>query len=535
MIGRLARAVVLLTPLLVLSPGTAWARPPGVSDDPRADARALADRIDRLIEARWAAAGIKAAPAAADAEFFRRLVLDLNGHIPTLLDIRDFLDDDERAKRDVWIERVLENQTADNKNIFAGHFANVMRSWMLTGTTNNFQAQALRPQFEAWLRQKLEKDVGYHRIVREILTTQPFINQGQVSPSAFYLDNENKVENLAGSTSRIFLGVKLECAQCHKHPFASWTKNQFWEYAAFFGTLNNFQPRPGLRPVNLRPGEIRIPGTDKVAKAKFLNGKDPNLGSTTDARQALADWMTAPDNPYFAKAAVDHLWSYFFGVSLLEPIVESHDDGLPRHPELLDLLATEFRNHQYDIKFLVRALVSTKAYQRSSGSPSAGKQDVEYFARMPVRGLSPEQLFDSVAEATEYREAPGMVNQPFNPFNQQQTPRRQFLAKFAGQGKRGEAHTSILQALFMMNGKFLAERTKLENNKSLQTLLNARTTPARRLETLYLMVLARPPRPDEAERLVRYLETGGPTHDRGRALADVYWVLLNSGEFCLNH
>jgi hypothetical protein len=541
--GRLAKTAVMLSPLvLVLTSNLAQGRPPGLITDSQGQAKALAAQIDRLIDADLAKAGLKPAPPAEDAEFFRRLVLDLNGRIPSLTEIDDFLSDDSPAeqRRDYWINRILENETADHKGLFTRHWAAVMRSWMLSGSGNNFQARIQEPQFEAWLEQKLRQDGGYARIVREILKSSPvggFAGPGVPSPSAFYFDNENKAENLAGATARIFLGVKIECAQCHKHPFASWTKNQFWEYAAFFSTVNNGRPiiKMGrVVPVTFRPGEITIPGTDKVARARFLDGKEPDFKSG-DPRSALADWMTANDNPYFAKAAVDHFWRYFFGVSLLEPITEPQEGGPPAHPELLDLLAREFRNHGYQVKFLVRALVSTRAYQRTSSAAKAVKDDVYYFARMPVRALSPEQLFDSVAEATEYKEPPGMAGQPFNPFNPPQTPRREFLAKFAGQGRHSEAETSILQALFMMNGRFLAERTRLENNVSLQALANERATPAKKLRSLYLMVLSRPPRPEEEAHLVPYLESGGPTHDQGRALADVYWALLNSGEFCLNH
>jgi hypothetical protein len=538
--GRLAQAVVLLTPfLLVLAIGRAWGRPPGLIADPQSEAKALAARIDTIIDADMAKAGLKPAPPASDPEFFRRLVLDLNGRIPSLTDIDDYLSDDDlpAKRRDFWINRILEKESPDHKVLFTGHFAAVMRAWMLSGSGNNMQALIFEPQFEAWLEQKLRQDGGYARIVRELLKGSPFVGQGVPSPGAFYLDNENKAENLAGAASRIFLGVKIECAQCHKHPTAHWTKDQFWEFAAFFSSMNNRQPRiikGKAVPVVFRPGEITIPGSEKVAKARFLDGKQPDFQGS-DPRNALADWMTADKNPYFARAAVDHIWHYFFGVSLLEPVIEPQEDGPPAHPELLDLLAREFRNHGYQVKFLVRAIVSTRAYQRTSSAAKAVKNDVYYFARMPIRGMSPEQLFDSVAEATEYKEPPGMAGQPFNPFNPQQTPRRDFLAKFAGQDRHSEAETSILQALFMMNGKFLAERTKLENSVSLQTLLKSRATPARKLRSLYMMVLARPPRPDEETRLVPYLVSGGPTHDPGRALADVYWALLNSGEFCLNH
>src|SRR5262249_3592251 len=150
------------------------------------------------------------------------------------------------------------------------------------------------------------------------------------TPAAFYFGNENKAENLAGATSRIFLGVKIECAQCHPHPFAKWKQTQFWEYAAFFNGLQQFQPgRGGQQPVNQFLREIKIPDSDKVAKAKFLDGKDPQWKDGVPTRNPLADWLTAPENPYFARAAVDHVWSYFFGISLLEPIMEPSNDNPP--------------------------------------------------------------------------------------------------------------------------------------------------------------------------------------------------------------
>src|SRR5262249_50296251 len=158
------------------------------------------------------------------------------------------------------------------------------------------------------------------KLVHELLTANPVFNGGggmnNASPAAFYFGNENKAENLAGATSRVFLGVKIECAQCHPHPFAKWKKDQFWEYAAFFSGLHQNQPgRGGQQPVNQFSREIKIPDSGKVVKAKFLDGKDPQWQDNVPSRTTLANWITAADNPYFARAAVDHVWSYFFGVS----------------------------------------------------------------------------------------------------------------------------------------------------------------------------------------------------------------------------
>jgi hypothetical protein len=422
--------------------------------------------------------------------------------------------------------------------------------------------------FEGWLREKLQGNVSYDKMVREILTGQPF---GGVQPggfgrgmgvnnstAAFYFANENKAENLAGSTARLFLGVKLECAQCHAHPFAKWTRDQFWEYAAFFSGIGPQQVRPNgqVQPVGRR--EILIPGTKKTVKAKFLDGAEPAWKDNSDSRTVLADWVVAKDNPFFAKATVDLVWSYFFGVSLLEPIIEPHDDNPISHPELLDELARQFTAHNYDLKFLIRAIVHSQAYQRSSvGAAKANPDELLLFARMPVRGMSPEQLFDSLAEATDFV-PPSLPQQGrFQPFNQFLTPRAEFIAKFTSQDKRNETQTSILQALFMMNGKYLAQWTKVDPkltqeklaeladnrrkgqqvsiNISLNNIALQPTSTAQKIETLYLWVLSRLPRPEESERLVRYVDGGGPAHDPRQAIGDVYWALLNSGEFMLNH
>ena len=319
---------------------------------------------------------------------------------------------------------------------------------------------------------------------------------------------------------------------------------QFWEFAAFFSGL---QPRnlPGIQPVpKANPGsrQIKIPGTDKVVKAKFLDGQEPLWKDNDSPRVVLADWVTSPDNPYFAKATVDLVWSYFFGVSLLEPIMEPSDDSPITYPELLDEIARQFIEQKFDLKFLIKAIVHTEAYQRvSTGLTAASKEEYNLFIRMPVRGLTPEQLFDSVAEATHYESATGVM--PINqPFNLPTSPRAQFLNKFTNQDRRHETQTSILQALFLMNGKFLAERVQPENNLSFNTLINsidaATGNPlptAKRIESLYVWVLARLPRPDETERLVRYIDSGGATGDPRRAMSDVDWALLDSAEFMLNH
>jgi hypothetical protein len=485
------------------------------------DVEALAAKIDALIAAAWSG-DVKPAPQADDAEFFRRLHLDLAGRIPSVTEARDFLDDDRPEKRRLCVDRILRADADDSSysKAYIEHFANVWRAWLLART--NLQGQGQQPALQTWLRQRLQDNVGYDRLVRDLLT-QPLGNdgppgQGTGSAAAFYQANEFKPENIAGSTSRLFLGVKIECAQCHNHPFDKWTRTQFWEYAALFSDV---VPR-GQDGKSGPRGEIKIPGQDKTVKGRFLDGQRPQWKDGTGSRATIADWMTAPGNPYFARAAADHLWEYFFGISLAGTSDQPGEARPAAHKDLLDELARQLVAHHYDMKFLIRAVTASQAYQRTSALTHPSQKDPRLFARMPLRGISPEQLFDSLAEATEYLD--GIAGNP-------RAARNQFLARFPSQDQKTDYQTSILQALYLMNNEFIADRITPEKNRTLATLAEQRTSTARKVESLYLVVLSRKPRPSESEQFVHYIDKGDPK----KALADVFWVLLNSPEFILNH
>ncbi|PWT88701.1 MAG: hypothetical protein C5B56_08325 [Proteobacteria bacterium] len=502
------------------------AKAPPAGADQISQARDLAKRIDDLINKKLKSAKVAPAGTAGDTEFFRRLNLDLSGRVPTLLDVRDFLDNQSPEKRAQWIEKLLESDP------YSIHFSHVLASAML-GNRLDPGLLGSRELFLRWLQDRIKTNQGYD------LTAKELVNQvrkpGEPGmPNGFITFHGNKPEEQTGAVARVLLGIKIECAQCHPHPFASWTKQQFWEFAAFFDPKGLKVTGTGYQ----RP-EIPVPGSPKKAKAKFLDGTEPpdNLPNTPKA--TLADWIASKDNPYFAKAAADNVWQYFFGASLLEPLLEKEKDkSVITHPELLNLLAKELAAHNFDLKHLVRAIVYTEAYQRTSQG-AKNEDQLALFGRMPVRALSADQFYDSFMVATNTKVSeptlPNNINPNFVQFNPGVTDRGQFLLKFTDTAKATETSTSILQALFLMNNKFINDRIDPKHYTVLSVLASTGGNAKRQIETLYLMSLSRLPSDAELQQFTQYIQTGGATGDRAQALGDLLWALLNSSEFAVNH
>jgi hypothetical protein len=494
--------------MLMLAPALLLALSAVPASSGACDAVTLSARIDQWIETRLAREGVSPAPLADDAEFFRRLSLDLNGRIPSALQLADFLDDSRPDKRRLWTDELLDGR--DNAPLYANHFTNVWRRRLLSLVAP--QPRDVVGPLEAWLQRQLEADTPYDRLVRGLLTDS--------GAAGFRKAYEDKPENLAGVTARLFLGVRLECAQCHNHPFASWSRKQFWQFAAFFAT-----PQIGQKP------RIRIGGIGAWAEARFLDGSQPDWTSRSPSRAALAEWVAQADNRWFARAAVNRIWHDLFGVGLIDPVDGlGTGDNLPSHPELLDELARQFVLHKFDTKYLLRAIVGSRAYQRSSRQTGAGsRDDVRLFARASVRALSGEQLRDSILAVTGYMEG----NHGRNSLSAN-VLQAEFVALFedASAGPL-DSPSSIQQSLAMMNSRFIAEVTNPTNSPALAAVLDGRSSrpAARRIADLYFLVLSRRPRPDELGRLHRYIQEGAVEP----ALRDVLWALLNSTEFLVNH
>ncbi len=494
--------------------------------------------VDRHLESFWAKNKIKPAELTTEAEFLRRVSLDISGRIPAVQEIRLFVANTDPKKRQKKVDELL------NRAGYANNFSSILRQLWLPQSLEDPQLQFVGFQFEEWLRVQLQKNAGLDKIAREMLTAPTLFARGRngqmvdenASGTAFGFNrvNEFKPENVAASASRLFMGVKMECAQCHDHPFAAITREQFWETAAFFAEL---QPViANLDDAKLKR-EIRIIDPDpkkvKTVQARFFDDSEPLWKDKVSPRELFVDWLTSPKNAYFARNAVNRMWAHFFGFGFIDPIDEPGPENPELIPALVDDLSKAYIASGYDNQFLIRVITRTKAYHLSSRQADASHSTQRQFARMNVKAMTGEQLFDSLSQATGFS-SPEPVRQRFR-FGAQGM-RDEFLTKFASTEKITERQTSILQALTLMNGKFVNDQTSLDRSRFLAAIADSPFMDANgKIEALFLASLSRLPSPSEAQRFGSYVQRGGANNDETKALADVFWALLNSSEFILNH
>jgi hypothetical protein len=487
------------------------------------DPAKVAALIDARLSAEWKKANAKPADLVNDATFLRRASLDLIGRVPTVAETREFLADKSPDKRAKLVNRLIDS---------GGHTRHMATFWRRTMVpqADTVEFARLADDFEAWVTARLQQNTPYDRMVKELLTLPSTAGQrGKVSPASFFAASENKPENLAANATRSFLGVNLDCAQCHDHPFARWTRDQFWQTAAFFA------PPQKSKDGMTTPPEIMIPSSKKAIGAELLTGeavKWPKPIAPDTGRQLLTSWLTGKENPYFARNAVNRLWSQVYGTALVEPLddLSGETGNKGYHAELLKELADAFVASGYDTKFITRAMVQAKAYQLSTVLPEGGATDPRLFAKMPVRGLTGEQLYDSLRTASGLPPERDDTGRGLG-----LEGRKRFAAQFHVE-RTVHAERSIVQALSMMNGRMTTDLTDPAKNPTLAGAADAPFLDTRgKVETLFMAVLGRKPTAKEAEKMIKYVDEGGTENDPRHALGDVFWALVNSTEFNTNH
>ncbi len=501
------------------------------------DAAALARAIDGAVDQRLAAEKVHASPRADDAEFLRRVYLDLAGHIPPAAKATAFLESTDPAKRARLIDELLASDD------YGKHMADVWKDLLVTRNSDN-RFVNFDPLVD-WLAKDFNQDAPWDQMTRDLLTAEgPQDENGAVT---YFLAN-NTVDKMTDVTTKVFLGVQLQCAQCHNHPFTNWKQTEYWGMADFFMKVRLTGPRnpakqegsPGIAEVGGRRGRrMQLPDSAKIVPAKFLGGPVVDLDSRPKARPVLAKWMTTAENPYFSKAMVNRVWFQLFGRGLVNPVDDlNNDQNPPSHPQLLVDLADQFASGGFDVKELFRAICNSQAYQRTS-KPTADNADADpaLYARMMVKVMTPEQQFDSLFQVIAPNRDPrtfspariGKANQPKLARYRNLTARSLFVLFFEAEDASDptEYQQGIPQALRLMNGP------QFNNAAALNLLVKRNSTPEENIDRLFLAVLSRRPTAQERERMTAYLaKHQSEAHD---GYEDVLWVLLNCSEFVLNH
>ncbi|MGE0757980.1 MAG: DUF1553 domain-containing protein, partial [Pirellulaceae bacterium] len=344
-------------------------------------------------------------------------------------------------------------------------------------------------------------------------------------------------EKLAASTARIFLGLHLECAQCHKHPYDKWTQEDFWGYAAFFAQLareGEMQRAGMVTLVDKQEGEVTLPDSDTVIPPRYPDGRLPAAGQGGTRRVQLAIWMASRENVFLARAAVNRVWAHLFGRGLIEPVDDLSEQNAASHPELLQELADYFVASGFDLRELFRALAYTRAYQRTSRRAADFEAPSELFAHMEMKTLTSEQLYDCLSDVLlPAADAPRNVPAMRGIFD----PRRlAFAAQMQMRGQNAtEYEAGVLQALTMLNGDQLDAAARGESSALLAGLESPLFDDGERVETLFLATLCRFPTQEERSQFATYVERGAAAGRQREALSDVLWAMLNSAEFVFNH
>jgi hypothetical protein len=541
----------------------------------------VAARIDREIDRRLGEAKIPASPQADDAEFIRRLSLDVRGRIPTAERTTAFLADGDPLKRQKLIDEFLA------ESAYGEHFGTVWYHRMAKPTMDN--RQLLSMKFRDWLAERFNRNEAWDAIVRDILTASG--DRDQNPAVVFYLAHaegngrrEIVPARVNASASHLFLGVKLECCECHDHMFdQSLKQTDFWGMAAFFTTMQAENAgrldagAPGVKEVvpsaaiaeraakagaklkalgKVAPkaaekaakaaekiaakaaaakGAAVIPDTNgKTVQARFLHGETPKLAGKSEYRPILAKWLTAPENPYFAKAMVNKVWANFFGRGIVNPIDDMRADSPNTHPELLDALAAEFTASGFDVKHLIRCICNSTAYQRTSRPLPENRADDELYSHMKLKVMSADMLYDSLTTVLAREPAAqGRLAAKIKAKAKAgpRTPREEFRNFFHAEvdddaGVVEDYTHGIPQVLRLMNSQSLGDTKAV-----VARLAKANDSPEKVIEALYLRVLSRRPTADESERMIKYVAAG----DAAKGYGDALWVLINSSEFLFNH
>jgi hypothetical protein len=499
---------------------------------------AAANLVDEHVFNKLRVLGIPPSQLADDATFLRRVYTDITGSLPTGPEAEAFLADPDPEKRNKVIDRLLDSPE------YADFFAN---KWNLVLRNKKRQNDDLSGtyKFYRWIWLSLYENKPYDQFVREIVAAS---GDAAYNPPVIWYREVNESNEQVEDTAQLFLGLRIQCARCHHHPFEKWSQNDYYGFAAFFSRVGQknlaLQPTPGTRDRRIFHNEgaaaAQNPRNGQSLKPTGL-GSDPlDIPDDRDPRQYLADWMAASDNPFFAKALVNRYWKHFFSRGIVEPEDDMRETNPPSNPELLDALSQHFIQSSFDLKELIRTICRSQTYQLSALPNDYNLKDKQNFSRYYPRRLPAEVLYDAFHQVTA-------TDQNYNGLPPGTTAVQMpdpsvgpYFLKVFGQPQADTAcecersqEANLAQSLHLLNSSEVQNKISSGNGRA-ALLANEKDRPHEaRIRELYLWVYSREPQPDEMQIALAHIAKH--EQDPKTAYEDILWALVNTKEFLFNH
>ena len=494
-----------------------WANPPA------------ANVIDELIHAKLQKLRINPSAICTDEEFLRRASLDICGVLPTSDEYRSFMASADPQKRAALVDQLLVRK--EFVDLWVMKWSELM---MIRTVPNEVSYKAMLLYYN-WLQEKIEANTPIDQLVRELLSAK---GGTFTEPATNYFQHERDTLKTAENVAQVFMGMRIQCAQCHNHPFDRWTMEDYYGFANFFAQIGRKPGEDSRETIvfNSGSGDVKHPVGGRVVPPKFLGGEQPDLAGR-DRREVVAAWLTSPDNQYFSRNLVNIVWAHFFGPGLINDVDDVRVTNPPVNPELLDELARRFVEYKYDFKKLVRDICTSRTYQLSTKTNETNATDERNFSHALLRRVRAEVLLDMVTAVTDTQNK--FSGLPIGARAVQiadGNTSTYFLTTF-GRASRGtvcscevKMEPNLSQALHLLNGDTV--QGKIQAGAVIKKMLDAKQTPEQIIEELSIRAFVRRPTDKEKQELVAIVAA---QPNPQQALEDCFWAILNSREFVFNH
>jgi hypothetical protein len=484
--------------------------------------------IDQLVNQKLEKLRIQPSEKCTDEEFLRRVSIDLIGLMPTEEEYAEFTQEMAGDKRQQLVDRLLERK--EFNEIWAMKWADLL----MIKTINNLVSPKAAYLYNAWLTERIAANQPLDQIFRDLLSASGPVFE---NPAAnFYIERDRL--KLSENVAQIFMGVRTQCAQCHNHPFDRWTMDDYYGFVAFFSQVSRKTGEDYRNTIiyNTGSGEVKHPVGGANVPPKFLGGEVADVAGK-DRRVVMAQWITSPENPFFAKSVANRIWAHFMGVGIVDEVDDFRVSNPPSNPELLDGLADKLREYQFNFKELVREICNSETYQRSATPNETNTEDLRNYSHAVVRRIPAESMLDCLSQATNTKDK--FRGLPLGSRAVQiadGTTTNYFLTTFGKSARETvcacEATTdpSLSQALHLVNGESVGG--KVASGKLIQTWRGEKLSDEEILDKLFIRCLSRKPTAEEREKLLEVVKTADKPET---GWEDVFWAVLNSREFIFNH